>query len=298
MRAIDAFRDIVSRCMSAEELFDAFRREMADEGVENIVFVQLASNGVAELPFIHLPPGYVETYLAEGFQATDPVLAHVPLVRTAFYWADLEAGERLDRKARDTMDSCRQLGVHSGLTIPFHGPGGQVDFFSLSLRRPGKMDPSRKLLLSSCTYQVWQRYVELRETGRWRDHAGLEVVDGSLCAAVPRVVKPAMHSHAGGPEGMTAAHCEMLVLIEAAARRREAGLPRLSEELGGPSTAEDIAFLLSWGLVEEVPDDERWHYDLAPTLLGRMHLHRCPEVARLRREIWQLLVKRREVPAR
>jgi DNA-binding CsgD family transcriptional regulator len=52
--------------------------------------------------------------------------------------------------------------VHSGLTIPMHGPGSEVDLISLSLREHKTTDATRLPLLHALTVQYRTRLCELQ----------------------------------------------------------------------------------------------------------------------------------------
>ena len=46
----------------------------------------------------------------------------------------------------DVMENSRSMGLHSGFSLPFHGPDGQCDIFSMSLRENDPPDPARGVI--------------------------------------------------------------------------------------------------------------------------------------------------------
>jgi hypothetical protein len=295
MRTDEEFRASVGNCTSVESLFAHYRRAMAAEGYENIAFTVLHPSGRAELPFLELPRGFAETYIEQGFQFCDPVLKVAPHRRAPFYWSDLERSPQFCSDERAVIEISREIGVHSGVTIPFQGPDGVVELFSLSQRAHNALDPSRTSIVHTRSFEVRRRYWELAESAARAD--GLAFGDGSLGMRVDPAPWAPIRAHAGGPAGMTSEHCRTLVMVEIAARRWEAGLLGLNQEIWRHCAEANLDYLLSWGLVSEVADDDRWRFYLAPTLLGRAHLASCPDVARHRRAVARLALMRGEVPS-
>ena len=105
-----------------------------------------------------------------------------------------------------------------------------------------------------------------------------------------------MSSETKSPFVLLPRHLRALVLVEVGVRRWQMGLTKLGGRIYLQRKAGEIADLERWGLVVDVPDDSRWRYYLAPSVLGWTYLRRGREVEILRREIWASEVDRREVP--
>lgn len=296
MRSVDAFIDEAQRCQTVAELGALHERAMAEEGYANVIFCRVFADGGMELPWLSMPTGYVETYRAHHFETCDPVLARLPSTRGLLRWNDVTERTALPKAEQDMMQSCRSMGVHSGLSIPFHGPGGQCDIFSMSMRTNDYPDPARTPIIEAKTFHAWSRF--------WHLTNGATPVSRCGDAIPPHQTRRRFHwvsvdnSHRGGPPGMTAAHCRALVLTDVAARRAEAGLLDLSLNLFRYCPEQDLECLLRWGLLAEVPDDFMMRYFLAPTVLGRAHLSACPAAPEFRRAIWEIDVRHGELPKR
>ncbi len=296
MRSVDAFIEEAQRCQTVAELGALHKRAMGEEGYANVIFCRLHADGGMELPWQNMPAGYVDTYRAHHFEECDPVLACLSSTRGLLRWTDVAGTPALSKAERDMMENCRSMGVHSGLSLPFHGPDGQCDIFSMSLRTNDRPDPARTPIIEAKTFHAWSRYWHL--------------LNGMTPVNVPGAAARAVHaqrrfhwvsddnSHRGGPPGMTAAHCRALVLADVAARRSEAGLTDLSLNLFRYCPDHDLERLLRWGLVTEIPDDFMMRYFLAPTVLGRAHLSICPAAPEFRRAIWEMDVRHGERPKR
>lgn len=296
MPSDEEFREAVGSCTTIEGLFAHYRGAMALEGYQNIAFTVLHPGGYAELPFLELPPGFAETYIEQGFQFRDPVLRAAPHARAPFFWSDLERNRHFCSDERAVIEISREIGVHTGVTVPFQGPEGVVELFSLSQRVSNRLDPARAAIVHARTFEVRRRYWELAELAA--THAAAPAFgDGALGLRVEPAPWAPMLAHSHGPAGMNGDHCRALVFVEIAARRWEAGLPALNETLGRHCSESALEFLLSWGLVSEVADDERWRFYLAPTVLGRKHLACCPDAPRHRRAVSRLALMRGEVPS-
>ncbi|MEW5963355.1 MAG: autoinducer binding domain-containing protein [Pseudomonadota bacterium] len=295
MRTDEEFREAVNNCATVEALFAHYRQAMAAEGYENIAFTVLHACGFAELPFLELPRGFAQTYIEQGFQFRDPVLKVAPHRRAPYFWSDLERSPHFCRDERAVIEISREIGVHSGVTVPFQGPEGVVELFSLSQRARNSLDPSRTPIVHARTFEVRRRYWELAEIAAGT--AGHAFGDGSFGMRVDPAPWAPIGAHVGGPAGMTSDHCRALVMVEVAARRWEAGLTGMNETLSRHCAEADLDYLLSWGLASEVADDDRWRYYLAPTVLGRKHLACCPDVPRHRRTVLRLALLRGEVPS-
>lgn len=296
MPSDEDFREAVGSCSTVAELFAQYRTAMALEGYDNIAFTVLHPNGYAELPFLELPHGFAETYIEQGFQFRDPVLKAAPHARAPFFWSDLERNPHFCSDERAVIEISREIGVHTGVTVPFQGPEGVVELFSLSQRVSNRLDPARTAIVHARTFEVRRRYWELADVAATAATAPA-FGDGALGLRVEPAPWTPLDAHNHGPAGMTSDHCRTLVLVEIAARRWEAGLPRLNEALGRHCSESALEFLLSWGLVCEVADDERWRFYLAPTVLGRRHLACCPDAPRHRRAVSRLALTRGEVPS-
>jgi DNA-binding CsgD family transcriptional regulator len=101
--------------------------------------------------------------IGDAAGAIDPVVQNIHAVRRPFRWTDLCRRATLANKQLVFIEQCRELGVHSGITIPFHCPGSEVDLISLSLRDQKQQDPDRISILYAISAQYWLKFGELSD---------------------------------------------------------------------------------------------------------------------------------------
>lgn len=290
-QALDEFVDCVGRCQTGEQLFSAFRADVEAEGFQNIVFSQLGTEDGFEIPYLSVPDGAAGVYFSENFAEHDPVLLTAKQTPAPFTWTDATSRLDLSRPARRVMEVCRDIGMHSGITIPLHGPGRRCDLFSLSLRDKRHIDPARLNIITMKSYAVWLRFYE---------------IDDAMQRALPERIASTSQAGSGGGN-MSASHtdgsaaiseteCHALIITDIAHRRYRAGLPELNDKLPKVLGAEMLDRLKRRGLVFDEPDDTRWRYFARPTPIARSHLRSCMHVPSVRDELWQLHVRRDERP--
>lgn len=296
-RLEDVLGSLASACTqpAVGEVLAAVARS---EGYENIVLARFVNGALVDIPWLSAPVGFAQTYLAEGWMHADPVLREALHSRLPFAWEDVVAQRPLSDGQRQMMEAAQSQGVHTGLTIPLHGPGSKCDLISLSQRqKTGSADPAARNRLMMIALQSLMRFLEL-EPGD--PAAGNNATPGGSKPAAPVQLRPGIaeliSSKAGSPFVLLPAHLRALVLVEAGVRRWRMGLTELGGRIYLQRKTDEIADLERWGLVVDVPDDERWRYYLAPSVLGLTYLRNSREVENLRREVWDREIDRREVP--
>ncbi|HVL72413.1 MAG TPA: autoinducer binding domain-containing protein [Beijerinckiaceae bacterium] len=160
-RSIDEYIERTSRASCVDEVRSLFLSALQARGYENLVYSSTRDGIVAEIVWAEFPEGSVEAYRENRWERIDPVLHFSAKARRPFRWDDVTQAVPLARAQKVFMEECRALGVHSGFTVPFHGPDRQVDIISVSARHKGpETDPARLYALAA---QSWLRAVELRE---------------------------------------------------------------------------------------------------------------------------------------
>jgi DNA-binding CsgD family transcriptional regulator len=159
------FEDFIETTLKARTT-DAIWRDLLNctrkDGFENLVFVQMMANGHIEVPWRHLPPGYDEAYVHNKWHQIDPVLQHTLSASLPFRWHDVARRPGLRRVQLAFLNECRELGVHSGFTVPIHTPGRR-DIISLSVRDQVDTNATRHPLLHAMVTQAWARHCELTQ---------------------------------------------------------------------------------------------------------------------------------------
>lgn len=159
---IEEFISASSKISSERKLLDLYLKTVEDEGYQNAVFAKIRGRRLAAIPWNHFPAGYRQNYLDNEWDKIDPIVQRLQHASRPFFWSDACASVGLTDRQSAFIQDCRDLGVHSGLTIPMHGPGSDIDLISLSLRDEKVTDPSRLPLLHAFTLHYRYRLGELQ----------------------------------------------------------------------------------------------------------------------------------------
>jgi DNA-binding CsgD family transcriptional regulator len=160
---IEEFIEGTLRVRNPAELKCLYMKAIAEEGYENAVFASTINKQLVAIPWDEFPTGYLDAYQSLRWDKIDPVLRHVQVAKRPFRWADIVGKLSLTRKQYVFLNECKELGVHSGVTFPLHGPGSRVDLISLSLRQDHDIALHRLPFLYALTVQLWLRQNELTE---------------------------------------------------------------------------------------------------------------------------------------
>ena len=161
--SLEEFIYVSSKLSSQAGLLELFLNTVEAEGYQNAVFAKARDRRLTSIPWNHFPTGYLDEYRAFEWDKIDPIVQHIHSARRPFRWADLCAHAGLTGKQKIFLHQCRELGVHSGVTIPLHGPGTEVDLISLSLRDEKSETVDRLGVLYAISAQYWLKYNELND---------------------------------------------------------------------------------------------------------------------------------------
>jgi hypothetical protein len=277
MRSVDEFIFEAQGVKTPQELGQLFHKAMQEEGYENMAFVRVRKQRMDKHLWFHVPPGLFETYVELGFEKHDVILKRIEELQGYLHWDDIENRFQLTEDEKRVSEVCRELGLYSGASFAFRSPDNCCEMFDVSMRQKESPDRKRLEFVRAKLACVHSRYWDL------------------VACQAPQINSDRM-IHPNAPGAMTAAHCRALVLTEIAARRWELDLIQLNMKLTAIAGEREIEDLLSWGMITEQSDEERFKFYYAPTLLGLHHLRDCGFVPELRRSIWLTDVSRSEMP--
>lgn len=271
--SVEEFLALSNDCKTIEDLARLFTSAIGTAGYQNASFVRIDGKGFVAAPFLEMPAGFVDVYFGERCDRGDAVLEEAARSVQPFFWADLARSPTTAASGLRTFEVCREAGVHSGLSLPFHGPDGAIDLIGVSLRDERTSDLAATGKIVALVAIMRWRYWQIRNT--------LETC------------RPAVEDgHFGGPVGMTSSHCRALVLVDLAERRRQLGLRQMTRQLFDHVSERDVQDLLSWGQIIEAADDTDFRYHYVASPLGANHMANCPEAAKHRRAAWDAGVPR------
>lgn len=139
----------IDQATSSESAFELFRTAVARLGYDRIALIPVTPTAqralgltkLAPVVSINVPESWVRHYMAEDYQAYDPVLLQTPLQSGPLVWDDILLGARLSPKQRRILIESREAGLHNGVSIPLHGPRGETYVISLAAERATEPHP-------------------------------------------------------------------------------------------------------------------------------------------------------------
>lgn len=158
---IKMFVEQTRAVLTEKNLRSLYLSAMEAEGFENVVFARVFGRRLASVVWSEFPTGYLDAYTAQGWDRIDPVVQQIHKARTPFWWVETGKLSALTRYQRKFFNECRELGVHTGLTIPIRGIDGSVDLISLSRRSSEKWQMALADHAYLLSFQYWIRYCEL-----------------------------------------------------------------------------------------------------------------------------------------
>jgi DNA-binding CsgD family transcriptional regulator len=164
MSSIEEFIERTQSAASAADLKRIFLSAVGEVGYENAVFARAQNRRLISIPWSKFPSGYLDVYKANEWDRIDPVVQRIRSARAPFRWSDTCARGGFSKEQHDFFEQCRELRVHSGITIPIHGPDREIDLISLSMRHHDKAPPDRLSHVHMMSVQYWSRYCELSDT--------------------------------------------------------------------------------------------------------------------------------------
>lgn len=165
---LEAFIERTQNVASAAVLKKLYLAAVAHEGYENAVLARANNRRLLSIPWSEFPSGYLDTYKSERWDRIDPVVQRVQSARAPFKWSDTHLRGGFSKEQSVFFEKCRELGVHSGITIPIKGPGAEIDLISLSFRTFDRSPPAAMTHIYMLSIQYWLKYCELidrRECG-------------------------------------------------------------------------------------------------------------------------------------
>jgi DNA-binding CsgD family transcriptional regulator len=177
---IEGFIEKTQRARTMLQLRQAFFDAMRKEGYENVVYASTRNKVLDSVVWNEFPQGYLDVYRADRWDKIDPVLHHIQRTRRPFRWADAVSRMPLTRRQKAFLNECRELGVHSGVTFPLHGPGSRVDLVSLSLRHESQVPEHRLSYLYALAVQTSLRRSQLIDPPEMNDLQAVHLTDKEL----------------------------------------------------------------------------------------------------------------------
>ena len=161
--------DRIDQAASPEHAFELFCQAVAGLGYDRVALIPvtpaaqeaLGLTKLAPVISINVPDAWVRHYIAEEYQAFDPVLLQTPLQSGPLVWDDM-LGERLSPKQRRILIESREAGLFNGVSIPLHGPRGETYVVSLAAERAMEPHPEHHSTLQLLAAQFLIAYSRVK----------------------------------------------------------------------------------------------------------------------------------------
>lgn len=236
-----------------------------------------------------MPCDFAEAYFTHDWEQHDPELFYAQRAQFPFTWSSLPQKMRLTSGQRRVIDAASAHGLQDGLCVPLRGVRGQLDMISLGTpQKRNGIDPAHRNSAAFLALRALARYLELNDACETAsrsqpDQSSPYDLDDLLSGPFAPFTLPPQHLRA-------------LALVENGARRWRMGLTTLASRLYLLRKCDPYNDLQRWGLIVDEPDDLRWRYYFAPSVLGQSYLRRAPDCERICHEIWLHELDRQEIP--
>lgn len=124
----------IRQAADATALHQAMTRTASAMGFEYWCLVQQANDGIAfdEIQYNNYPSQWVARLSRDYFYIHDPVLKACHDRSVPFWWDELEDLIEMNGQQRAYMAMAAEMGIRSGLTVPWHLPGEPSALMSLA----------------------------------------------------------------------------------------------------------------------------------------------------------------------
>lgn len=135
---IDRFIAEIDCSKNIDDVFIALRKHLERLGFERFSYWLLsADQGPRQPLFISsYPEEWLKRYVNKNYASTDIVPRHVVRVSRPFSWGGVIQGMPLTDSQRLIFNESREFGLHSGASVPIHGPGKAKGSFSVANDMP------------------------------------------------------------------------------------------------------------------------------------------------------------------
>ena len=165
MGTLENFIIATQSAQTSQQVAALLAEAVLDDGYENLAVVTMAPHRLHREPWRQVPPHFAECYESKRWHVIDPILQRARLSALPFSWIDLETETALSPAQIRMLAEMRELGIQSGLTVPFHGPRGACDVISVSKRSGKPTQPMRHPIVAAVMATAWQRHLELTDIG-------------------------------------------------------------------------------------------------------------------------------------
>jgi DNA-binding CsgD family transcriptional regulator len=118
-------------CPSAERLRAQASQQVQRLGFDKWIYTEGSPGRCSPVALVAYPPDWMSHYRREGYLDVDPVIEHCRQHSTPCLWASNPAARRAGFMTRFFSEAA-DFGLHAGIGLPTHGPGGHSGMLSVA----------------------------------------------------------------------------------------------------------------------------------------------------------------------
>jgi DNA-binding CsgD family transcriptional regulator len=167
---VDEFFHTTAQAATRGELIEGFRKAMLSLDFDRVHYFGFP-NPITRGPstdvvvFSMIPGEWFARYDAEKYEEIDPLAEKVVHSRLPFEWEKTIAPMDLTRRQKRFVGELREASMFDGVTVPIHGPFGQVNGVSFMRGRKRGVSPSDLHMGRVMAVQFHQAYTAIEDAG-------------------------------------------------------------------------------------------------------------------------------------
>jgi DNA-binding CsgD family transcriptional regulator len=167
---VDEFFQTTAQAATREELLEGFSKAMLSldfDRVHYFGFPNPLTRGPSAdvVVFTMLPEDWFAHYDAERYEEIDPLAEHTVHSRLPFQWEEITASMELTRRQKQLLGEIREALMFDGVTVPIHGPFGQVNGVCFMRSKARGVSPSDVHIGRVLSVQFHQAYTAIEDDG-------------------------------------------------------------------------------------------------------------------------------------
>jgi len=131
---VDKFIADIDASQSIDDVFSALQKHLERLGFKRFSYWLLSPEHGPRRPLFisSYPKEWLDRYIEQNYASADPVPRQVARVSRPFFWGGLIHGPYLTKTQRLIFNEGKEFGLHSGASVPIHGPGKAKASFSVA----------------------------------------------------------------------------------------------------------------------------------------------------------------------
>ncbi|MGE0667015.1 MAG: autoinducer binding domain-containing protein [Sphingomonadales bacterium] len=167
---VDEFFQATAQATTQQELIRCLRQTMLAlefDGIHYCGYPNPMTRGPSGdvVVFTTVPPEWFVRYDAERYEEIDPIGEWMVHNRLPFEWDKVLGTLALTRRQKRLLAEIRDASLFDGVTVPIHGPFGQVNGVTFMRSRPSGITPSDLHVGRVLAMQFHQAYTALEDDG-------------------------------------------------------------------------------------------------------------------------------------